>query len=516
MDLSALLLSQDMASMPSFGSQEVQSPSLADGENEFGNLLGLVESMETAEMSSGSDDALAKLMSLINDPELKNLSNQKLMAQMNLASNQFKAADLKVEATGETLVGETLIGDEAMLQDLNLENNINLDSKDSISPVNVGQQLSKIGNAEMLTHVEKKPGIENFQNEILTRGIDSLALSKAVNLENKNAQMPKLGIEQVTAWSQALASKEIKNVSVETTLDPIVREKLAATQVLASKLPDAELKAENFTEKSNEIVKPELRSKIAVQSEKLDLKTSAELRDLSQVSAKSAPLQTLAVVPDQPVKSLVSGEKTEKQEPTEAKGSDSVMAKDFMLTQMAGSKVTSKGEGIKIDETKVSKEISDFVAEKVDQLKQSGGETLRVKMVSSDLGGLDIKVTLRRGLVNVDIRADESASQAVLNASSSQLKERLNKVVDLGDLDVGMNFKAVQQTKIGQDAAVATLSHDIVRGMTKAESASANLFSQSLNRQSDNMIRLDEMSASNNGQGLGQSTQDFAREDKRE
>ncbi|NCN40424.1 flagellar hook-length control protein FliK [bacterium] len=493
MDLSTLMMSQNIAMMPQAGSVDVVQPQGQGGSKEFGNLLSLVEGMETAEMSMGSDEALENLLKEVEMPGQANLDGQKILAQANLGGEMI-AASMK---QGTNLANETPV--------------------EMINQMDVGQSALLGKQTEILSGngvLSPSPSMGIGLDGLEAYSRENLA---ALSLAQKQGQRSeKMNLESVAAWSQGLASKEIQSVSVEGSADPVVGQKLQAQEnlqlkdlgerVLDSKAPGA----------GSEIVSAKGLSSAAaalpagLRDEKLEgfAQAKPEVVSMPKVEAGSNELsQSSDLKPEQKVAS--------KSEAKNESSDQAMLAKDFMLGQIATSKASGANSASTVDTSKISKEVADFVSEKVDQLQNSGQETLRVKMESKDLGGLDIKVTLKRGLVDVDIRAVRPESQAILDSSKSQLQDKLAKVVDLGALDVGVNFKAMNQAKISSDSAAASLSHDMLRSMSKVDGGEARVFSQSLNQVNTQHSHLSEVASAEQSQNMGQS-KEFARDEKRE
>lgn len=512
MDLSALLLSQNVASMPGGNSSSNEAAMGENASNDFGNLLNLVENMETAEMNGqDAEETLANLMKDVSDPELQNLNIQKSMAQSVLleegaegngpAENMLVAANLSAQVQGEEpnielqqIVGSASqvdssklasMGAEQGIDDLNLDEIIEVPNK-TINQINVGQRVRENDAAEMLSENGTAINLKTAQTiDVSSRILEGMAMSQGLKNNLNAEQSKKLDLDHVAAWSQALASKEIKSVNLEGVPDAMIAKKAMANA-----------KSDLLDQKSVAEVATSGTAKMEMSSKNVELKVAAN----TEFESAFAGLEDVS-------KEVNSSENVSQGE--------AVMAKDFMLSQMAGTKVAGADSNQAIDTSKISKEITDFVSEQVDQLQQSGNESLRVQMDSKDLGGLSIKVTMRGGLVDVDIRADDAATQSTLNASSSQLKDRLTKAVDLGELDIATNVKNIQQNKIAGEVATASLSQEVLKSLGKVESSEARVFAQNNSSQIETMNRVGGMNESH-ASNSSTSSRDFGRDDKRE
>jgi hypothetical protein len=79
-------------------------------------------------------------------------------------------------------------------------------------------------------------------------------------------------------------------------------------------------------------------------------------------------------------------------------------------------------------DSRISHQSLDFVAEKIEQLKSQGGGSIRIELAPKEMGAIDVKVGMRGGVLQVQIKAENMVTQQALQASKADLQGKLAKV----------------------------------------------------------------------------------------
>lgn len=91
----------------------------------------------------------------------------------------------------------------------------------------------------------------------------------------------------------------------------------------------------------------------------------------------------------------------------------------------------------KTGDRRISPESLDFVADKVDALKSQGGGRLKVEMSPRDLGSIEIRVSVARGQMKVEVLAEKPETLKALHASKAELATKLDQIGPATSLDMG-------------------------------------------------------------------------------
>lgn len=469
MDLSGLLLSQNL----SFPSQQQDvlggDQGLDSGENEFGDLLGLVDSLEVAESGEGteSSELVSKMLEGVADGEADLVLDQKAISLARL--DETNSSQLTPVSGVEDALAEEI--QQNALLPMNQETAVNA------SQLNAGKIVGHHSGDEMT--FQTNAGKPEFATELFSRSAQgNLAMNVA-----RNQSAEKLGVEQVAAWSQGLSSGEITSVDLTKAADPFLAQKQQAV-------------AENKTQATSNVSRPEsLEAEVPVQPKlqpgvDLSAKRSAAIdggfkletpervtADVSngvpaatslRADSRSSDSSESRTIKDFGLASVGTSHSSESAASEgradsgskDSQSGESQFARDFLLGR------SISNEGAKVDTSsalktpEISSEVVDFVADRVNQLQKVGGDTLRVKMDSAGLGELEIKVSVRKGVVDVSIRADAEGATSALKTSGAELKAKLEQVVELGDLDIATGIAEKQAQRLGAQASKAQLGVD--------------------------------------------------------
>ncbi len=110
------------------------------------------------------------------------------------------------------------------------------------------------------------------------------------------------------------------------------------------------------------------------------------------------------------------------------------------------------------DDRRISPQSVQFVADKIDALKQQGGGRLLVELHPKDMGVVELRVTKTRGgELQVQILAEKPSTLSALQGSQSELKDRLSSIAPV-QLEVGTGGTVAggSSAASGLDAAVAS------------------------------------------------------------
>lgn len=537
MDLSGLLLSQNLA-LPSqqqgfLGSEE----GLGSGENGFGDLLGLVESLEVAESGESleSADLLKTMIAGVADPEADLVFGQKAASLARLQAGNLPGANQQSleETLGENL-GQALDQTAEQMSEQMLKGTSNQSVEAGWAQANGSSAEALAGVATSQLNAGKIVGHHSgdemtFQSNVATSDLSAELFSRsaqgslAMNLA-KNQQAEKLGFEQVSAWSQGLSSGEIKSVDLMRTPDTFQMQKqnvvAEAQQGLAenSKMPNSfeQTQGQNRMNQAQQVIAP-----AALRSGAVDESTQSVAKSEMSTLNKADP--SLAKDSGVSLGSVANKSESSSSEGRSESGSkdsqsgESQFARDFLLGRsLANEAAKSNSASTSLKTPEISSEVIDFVADRVNHLQKVGGESLRVKMDSAGLGELEIKVTVRRGVVDVSIRSDAEHATSALKSSGAELKAKLEQVVELGDLDISTGIAEKHALRIGAQASKAQLGSDFASLSAEAvDGGDFGLKDSSRSNDSGSFDRRDD-----DGSSFAQREQSFSnggnREEKRD
>ncbi len=446
--MSALL--QGMASSPSpLASAMTPVPT---GENGFADLLGLVEDLEIAEGQNGSrEEFLSEAASNAEFPSLRQLESARNESALALSLPLNPTQDLSV----------------------------------ATKPLNVGR--APLGGRETLDAAALSLEAEGMNREAL-RGLASKSATPA----------PKG--EAVAQWSAALASGDVKSVTIEGVSvasegSGLERGLLpAAPPALASKPrterndraesalpPLAATTADRFSALVEESAPP-----VASNPEpKLRERSAAPKSDVRETLERgNAPKREVASAEPREMGSKDRALTTELVEEFSPKGKVRD-AKSFLLDradlasegahrgeQLSNARmpavVGAAGLGEGDRDPRVSGESIKFVADRIDQLKAQGGGTIKVELNPQSLGTIEVRVSMSRNQVRVQVSAERPETLKALEAARLDLSSKLNEGPRAADLE----FVARGSTAVVRDALASADSFLDVRDLSANRRAS--------------------------------------------
>jgi hypothetical protein len=531
-DINFLMMNQ-ISGLPITNTHSAMTHSLSEGvlsegavSKGFEDLLGLVENLETAELSSAVDaeSNWTRLMQEMTDSSEEVLSAERNIALSNLQLN----AGMLQKSFGQVTPSQ----------------------KSWVVP-------------ESLTEVNAT-NFSEFQRQ--TASLDSLQQQIQWNLRSKEAAP--ISQESVAAWTVALSSGEV--TSVEVGDEPVKTQNLSdraelsriqspALQELSSdaielRLPDRDASTSSHLNKGEfkggefkgefkrEFVDARaLNAKGSFRSESstsLDMPAPVKVASEAKFEAPSLKEEArtdFSILSKDPAAKVTSTqEKSSKllrseefqldpqvKKITEAKAKPQAQnARDFMLDRAvmsAGSQGQLQDVGaLKNSVTqKIDSKVLDFVVDKVEQLQAKGGGMIKVGLDTKGEGSLEIKVALRAGKVDVHIGGSDAALTRELNKHKSELMSRLEKNVDVASLDIGAR-KSVNSSEVriaAMDRASSLFSSDeMLRSLTGAEIARSSDESWSAQRNSAHL----SIHSSERGSAASDGSQEFARDERRE
>ncbi len=323
------------------------------------------------------------------------------------------------------------------------------ESLSQLSPllVNVGLNQVAAHVSQDVGHLNEGISPKIGASETLSQGdwlLKTESLQQTANmhmLAEKNASQAKPDTASVQAWALALASDDVKSVSID---DP-----------KAVKVADAP-SAMSFW-------KEDVLSK----SEPVDSTKSRSMGDVvTQIDKKSEPSKNFeAISADKEVlkiKSRVSAPKEEKVQ----NGSDFLLS-DANALHSAAQHASTKGPekaGLvavsgrltlgEVGDNRVSPQSASFVADKIQSLKQQGGGRIRVELNPQELGSVEIHVSVKRGgLMDVQVFAERPETLKMFENSKADLVAKLG---ERGSAQVDM--RPMLKDMAGAGASVAPRS----------------------------------------------------------
>lgn len=460
MDFTNMLLSTNIGFPTAGKGFSHEQGFLGEGQGpEFGNLLDLVEGLEVGELSEAtqSPDLLDRMMKQIAVEGEAGFAQQQNNAKVLL--------DQREMLTTQASVGREVPPMGELRETLDLSQILPSGKEVLVDELTPQSKRAELDPAALLQRNARLPDLSRF-----------------------GSAESKLSLEQVAAWSQALSSGDIKSVETSSVQDPLM-----AAKNEAQNQPKAQLSKVNH-------------------------------------AAQDMPAQHVSVAQSQSPAS--KGDSVEGFEAFKAEATDSVsqkeaqpkqdgpvLARDFLLNNQSTLQKSVRSSGAPALSPEVARDVADFVSDKVNQMKQSGSGSLKVKMDTVGLGELEIRVSERRGLVDVQIRSADGNSLAMLRSAQADLTSRLENVVDLGNLDMqATNLDGFTQ-KLQAQQARSNASLDMAGLMSRAtesfEGAESGMSEQgqkqndfSQNRGGDHFEQAEA--------AQGRASQDFLSQDKRE
>ena len=186
----------------------------------------------------------------------------------------------------------------------------------------------------------------------------------------------------------------------------------------------------------------------AVRGEVSELKVSegnsTERSESSEVKGKSPTSVAAVAVPAKQARQEFSGDSSFDDKAEKKDTSKPVTGADFILSRSTTETTSAQKSGAlelpqKLgapSDRRISSGTVDFVADKVDALRAQGGGRLRVEMSPKDLGGLEIRVSMARGQMKVELFAERPETLQAVRNSSSELGAKLSAIAP-AQLEIG-------------------------------------------------------------------------------
>jgi len=236
-------------------------------------------------------------------------------------------------------------------------------------------------------------------------------------------------------WAAAIANGDITKVGIEKSAveGTVTKSPMPTEQVLKLATPD-----QGFATQESAALGPEM-AKLS----KVEAKVGSQVGESSERSGFSKAVLPQVQVgvnvvknSEQESQSNSSGKRDSKSN-GEKKGI-SMSGTDFLLQQSASTPTDSAKESSAVliggaslgemSDRRISPESLNFVAERVDALKAQGGGTLRVDLNPRDLGGIQIKVSMVKSGMKVELLAERPETIQALQASKGDLSLKLNAI----------------------------------------------------------------------------------------
>ncbi len=408
---------------------------------EFQDILGLVNNMSLADEQSG-------VLGDTIDEGSKKLIQDSSLVQMQLAAMQGALAPQvgKQEAVS-TKANETLsVGQPASIQ----------------KPVETQSLQGIAQEMQMLSQLNLNAKKEALQGE-----------------PSQDA------VEQ---WAAAFANNDIKGVVLEKDKPQSKIE----TRELGSDSIDLVAKANGSLENPNDLA-GDLSKVVSLKAQPVQEKTvqgtKANSNEIAKASFESTKIDELARV------KLGQDSKTETSDKKSGQGGQekkpAVMSgQEFILQQGVATKASPSKDGVaalvgaktlgESSDRRVSPESLNFVAERVEALKAQGGGTLRVDLNPRELGGIQIKVSMARSGLQVELIAERPDTMKMLQASREDLALRLKDIsptkIELG-LAREMPQMAMDRMAKATQSAASSQEMLSLRGgdLSKAQATSSDL-----------------------------------------
>lgn len=474
MDFGTLMMSQGIPTgiLPAMNNENALMPEGANGA-EFVNLLDLVEGLETAELSSASDSELnfAQAAEGMSDELSEKVDSDKNAALAGLA---LSSVDMNAGLINKSVGQEPLVKNESLGMD------------------KVTKEIASPGNV--------------FLN----------APAPTVS-----APEAKLSSESVAAWTTAFAANEVTNVDVSKAVPE--GSDLSLNRQVASNSRDMMLSEEGAPAPalaSASLVEEKLAAKPEASTAAQHTKPALADKGQEGFAPMAATVERVSAreVPRALASQDVSGV-SDKTFSKESKKNESVQAKDFFLDRaeissgssgvqaktVLAAAVASKGMSSQIGDQNVV----DFVSDKVLNLQNAGGGTLRVGLDTKDMGQIEIKVSLRGGRVDVQVSGESPELARQLEANRSELTAKLEKHVELGDLSIGKTqvSRFEDSKQLLSNAGNYRITEDLVRNVVRDGVDASSRIDQPRSERLDSLRsaaplgRSDESAASNQGFG---------------
>ncbi len=475
MSLGAPTLAADMTAINAASEMD----SMLDGNSQFVNLLDLAGDLEVGDFQSQDASLfLDKALASVEEHDMSGLRSQKLLALQNLRMDLPEGEVLEAELPVEDLF-------TSPAQPENLMNQASLGGLQVPKPTPQFPQQTIVG---------QRPAVAVAETALLDDWkLDRIALSTAAPRRTVDGAPT---LEAVSRWSSAIASGDLKSVSIEAKEKPL----LPRAEVNPFEISDEPSVVEsgvprNFERDPKSILAPELARAEKAQpaemptdirtlstkglpksnpekhagSEMLPQPQKVPSREGFQPAVFSRAEATESVAPVQKNAAFVSPRQ-------EALDSRPKSVRDFFLdsdtAMAAGSKsapqmmeapalrnVEALGEPM---DKRISHQAVDHVAEKIDALKAQGGGVVKVHLDPKDLGGLSLRVSMRSGVAKVEIVAEKSETAQLLKNSGSELVSRLENSGMQTQLSIEHGRTGSLQGNAGLSKTLAMTSADLV------------------------------------------------------
>jgi|GEM_PF-3005586 len=501
MDMNFLMMNQ-LSGMPIGNSADLQIANPSGVEEGFGDLLGMVEGLETAELSSAVDAEgnWAKLMGEMGDESERVLGREKDMALSSLQ------------------IGAQL--NAGMLQKSFGQENASVNLQANVLPEN----LSEV-NTKSFSEFQRA-SLNGVTLNGVTTALDGIQSQTQMSLAQK--QMP-LSQESVAAWTAALSAGELKSVEVgeAPVVTQLPSEKVEMGRIemqsrMGLDLGEAPLK----NGVSDEVLEKSETSTLAKAGVDLSAKSGNKVSSqeaLTSNAVKSNAGESSADMSSN-TKSQSNGFELDPQVKKLSQKAEPQNARDFMLDRSSYAVGATAGaresSALKTSlEGKIDSKVVDFVADKVEQLQSTGGGTLKLGLDTKDQGSIEIRVTLRGGQVDVKIEGSNESLTRELHAHRADLKTRLEKTVDVANIDIG-NRKAVDLSSVRMGAtqlASSVLSSDeMVRSLTGSDIARLNDGGANILRNADRNANNLSVHSGEQSAAASDDSSGFSHEDRRQ
>lgn len=279
--------------------------------------------------------------------------------------------------------------------------------------------------------------------------------------------------EAVAAWSSALLAGDVKSVKVEERPKSGL-EVLKNFEINGSSTNEVGTKEAGAKDFQKTLVDPKVENPTS--------KLSSLAEVLSQEKAgKSLAQQELAVSREvQPTAIILSSQ--EEKANTDSGSSDakqSFTGSDFVLAAIQDVKSSSETSTSAVaDVSKLDVETVDMLGTKIAEAKDIGNGQLRVELSNKELGGIDIVVVEKSGVVEVRLEADRPETRVALEASKVDLQKLLegssNQIARL-EITASAPGSHGNHASISRDALESVVATDAFLSTRKESGANTDL-----------------------------------------
>jgi len=421
MDISQIMF--PMMGSPVGMQPSINSDILISQDSTFVNLLDLVSDVQLADSQ---------------DPDF-DMKFQKLMSENVLDSEIQQFDQAKDQALLEVQMGTSLLG--------------NLSTVGQISPQT----------AANATFVEKNESVAKQDNAL---AVQDLAMKSTSLLDaKKSLDNSKVSAESLGQWSHAIANGDLKVVELDGAFEQKLQLSNESTSDLAKNLnlrpssTDAVFEKGNAAQSENFRASDSTRNTKSVQAtdvanlEKLhvDKATSSHVEKSPDLETRDSKGRTESSVALHSVSKNSSSDRLESssdnakfhenlksrsmsaQELLLEKGNEQSFAQSAAINQpvrenQVPAALSSSSELGTHTDPRISRESLDFVADKIDKLKSQGGGSIRIELAPKEMGSIDVKIGMRGGQLQVQIKADNMVAQNSLNQSKQELLGKLDLI----------------------------------------------------------------------------------------